>query len=175
MNTSINTSMNTAKYTQKKTTLKTNIKTNIKTRRAKSLMVKTFLFAALAFATIGSAEAQGNNVTVKSGGGETLEMKSGWFGRDSIKVQDRFGNKLENSKGWLSRKKEVKVLGNSLEEKKGLFGQKSYKATSILGDKIETKRSWFGLGPRQTTVDLSGVSSVAGQLIKKKQTGSSSN
>lgn len=171
MNTSINTSMNTAKYTQKKTS----IKTNIKTRQAKSLVVKTFLFAALAFATIGSAEAQGNNVAVKSGGGETLEMKSGWFGRDSIKVQDRFGNKLENSKGWLSDKKEVKVLGNSLEAKKGLFGQKSYKATSILGDKIETKRTWFGLGPRKTTVDLSGVSSVAGQLIKKKQAGSSSN
>jgi hypothetical protein len=136
--------------------------------------IKTFIVAALAFATIGSAEAQGNNVTVKSGGGETLEMKSGWFGRDSIKVQDRFGNKLENSKGWLSRKKEIKVLGNSVEEKKGLFGQKSYKATSILGDKIETKRTWLGLGPRKTTVDLSGVSSIANQLIKKKQTASNS-
>lgn len=127
-----------------------------------------YIALVLAFSLAPQSQAK-NNVEVVSGKGESLEVRDGLFG-SKIKVQDRFGNKVESGSGWFgSNKKEVKVLGNSFETKKGIFGGRSYKATSILGDKIETKRTWFGLGPRKTTVDLSGVSAVAGSLLKSKK------
>lgn len=137
----------------------------IKTGRNATL----YIALVLAFSLAPESQAK-NNVEVVSGKGESLEVRDSLFG-SKLKVQDRFGNKVESGSGWFgTSKKEVKVLGNSFETKKGILGGKSYKATSILGDKIETKRTWFGLGPRKTTVDLSGVTSVAGSLLKSKKT-----
>ena len=108
-----------------------------------------------------------DNWEFTTGKGETVKVGKGIFGNKSVKVEDRFGNKYENSNGWFGRKKkEVKILGNGYEESKNIFGQKSYKGKSILGDTVETKRSWFGLGPRTTKVNLSGVSDAAGRLMK---------
>lgn len=108
-----------------------------------------------------------DNWEFTTGKGETVKVGKGIFGNKSVKVEDRFGNKFENSNGWFGRKKkEVKILGNGYEESKNIFGQKSYKGKTILGDTVETKRSWFGLGPRTTKVDLSGVTDAAGRLMR---------
>ncbi len=108
-----------------------------------------------------------NNLTIKSGGGEELTVKNGLFGGSQKIVKDRFGNGYESKKGWFGTKKaKVSVLGNHVEKKKGLLGSTEVEATSILGDKVTTKKGLFG--NRKTTVELGGVSSMIGQLFKKK-------
>lgn len=124
----------------------------------------------LALASSQSAQAR-NNIELTDGKGETVVVKQGLFGNNTYAVQDRLGNKVVSKKGIFGTKaKGVSILGNTVETKKGLFGSKTYSGTTILGDKFETKRTWFGLGPRKTTVDLSGVSGLASQLVKKRST-----
>ena len=110
----------------------------------------------------------------QTGKGETIRVKKGLFGTKAIKVQDRLGNKYETDNGFFGTKKnEVRFLGNGISVEKDIFGRKSYIGSSILGDKVESKRSWFGLGPRKTTVNVSGVTSLAEQLLGKKNSGPS--
>jgi len=106
----------------------------------------------------------------KTGKGESVFVKKGLFGTKAVKVQDRLGNGYESDNGFFGQKKNaVSVFGNGVSVEKNIFGRNSVKASSILGDKIETKRSWFGLGPRRTSVDISGVTSLAEKLMTKKQ------
>lgn len=132
----------------------------------------TFICAVILFASATSQAAQaGNNIELTDGKGEALVVKQDLFGNNTYAAQDRLGNKVVSKKGLFGTKsKGVSILGNTVETKTGLFGGKSYSGTTILGDKFETKRTWFGLGPRKTTVDLSGVSSLASQLLKKRST-----
>lgn len=135
--------------------------------------MKTYrlLSAAALVITIAStspvAYAARNDFTIKTGGGEELTIKNGLFGGKQKVVKDRFGDKYESKKGWFGTKQsKVSVLGNHLETKKGLLGSSEVEATSILGDKVTTKKGWFGR--RKTTVELAGVSSMIGQLFKRK-------
>ncbi len=132
----------------------------------------TFIGAMTMLALAASAPVQArNNIEITDGKGETVVVKQGLLGNNTYAVQDRLGNKVVSQKGIFgSKSKGVSILGNTVETKRGLFGNKSYSGTTMLGDKIETKRSWFGLGPRKTTVDLSGVSGLASQLVKKRST-----
>lgn len=137
------------------------------------MLVKTYrlLSAAALVIAIASnsplAYAQGGDFSIKSGGGEELTIKNGLFGGQQKVVKDRFGDKYETKKGWFGTKQsKVSVLGNHVQTKKGLLGSSEVEATSILGDKITTKKGWFGR--RKTTVELGGVSSMIGQLIKRK-------
>lgn len=116
-----------------------------------------------------TAYAQGNDLTIKTGGGEELSIKNGLFGGKQKVVKDRFGDKYESKKGLFgTRQSKVSVLGNNVETKKGLLGGTEVQATSVFGDKVTSKKGWFGLGRRQTTVELGGVSSMIGHLFKRK-------
>lgn len=105
----------------------------------------------------------------KTGKGESVLVKKGLFGTKTVKLKDRMGNGYESDNGfWGSKKNSVSFLGNGVTIEKNVLGRNSIQASSILGDKIETKRSWFGLGPRRTYIDASGVTNLAEQLLKKQ-------
>ncbi len=106
----------------------------------------------------------------KTGKGESVIVKKGLFGTKAIKVQDRLGNSYESDKSFLGRKKnKVSFFGNGVSVEKNILGKNNVSGATILGDKIETKRSWFGLGPRRTTVDISGVTNLAEQFLTNKK------
>lgn len=106
----------------------------------------------------------------KTGKGESVVVKKGIFGTKTIRLQDRLGNGYESDKSFLGKKKNaVSILGNGVSVEKNIFGRSSIKGSSLFGDKIETKRSWFGLGPRRSSVDISGVTGLAEKLLTKRQ------
>jgi len=135
---------------------------------SQSLKTLTLLgFALIITGQPGLARSQ--DLVITDGKGEQISIKNGWFGRKQVKVEDRLGNKFENKKGWFgSKDQEVNLLGNQIKRKKGWFGGSSIEGNSILGDKISTKKTL--LGRRQTTVDVSGVSSAIEQLFGKSPT-----
>lgn len=128
----------------------------------------TFIAAlSLVAATAVQGAYASSDFQVQTGQGEELRVKQGILGTNSFKAQDRIGDKVEHSEGWFGTgKTELKVLGNGVSTQKGLFGRKTT-ITSMFGDKVETKRTWFGLGPRKTTVNLSGTGNILGQLFHK--------
>ncbi len=106
----------------------------------------------------------------KTGKGESVLVKKGLFGTKTVRLKDRLGNGYESDNSFLgSKKNTVSVFGNGVSVEKNIFGRNSIQASTILGDKIETKRSWFGLGPRRTSIDVSGVTSLAEKLLIKNQ------
>ncbi|MBS2009817.1 MAG: hypothetical protein JST01_22375 [Cyanobacteria bacterium SZAS TMP-1] len=124
------------------------------------------LFSLLA---CGSPALAWGSMDVKLGKGEELHVKNGLFGTRKVAVKDRLGDQYENGQGLFGTShKKVQILGNGVEVNQGLLGNKSISARTILGDKFETHKSFFGLGPRTTKVDLSGASSMAGQLFSSK-------
>jgi hypothetical protein len=107
---------------------------------------------------------------IRTGFGEEIYVKHGLLGNEETAARDRLGDQYVNKKGILGGEdKAVNVFGNRYVKHRGAFGLggTTVQASSILGDKIYSKKGFLGLGPRQTTVDLSGVSSVAQQLIGK--------
>ncbi len=106
----------------------------------------------------------------KTGKGESVMVKKGLFGTKTVRLQDRLGNGYESDKSFFGKKKNaVSILGNGVSVEKNIFGRSSIKGSTLLGDRIETKRSWFGLGPRRTSVDISGVTGLAEKLLTNKQ------
>lgn len=115
------------------------------------------------------ALARGNDLVLKTGKGEELVIKNGFFGGKEKVVKDRFGNKYESKKGWFGTKKtDATVLGNSYQSKKGLFGGTDVSGSTILGDSVRTKKGIFGR--RTTEVDVSGVTSLVEGFINKRMT-----
>lgn len=123
------------------------------------------LFLAVSSASL--AEARGNDLTIKNGSGEEIEIKHGWFGRKHKVVKDRLGDKIEHKNGLFgSKETNVNVLGNTFRRKKGWFGGTNIEGTTVFGDKVTTKKGIFGR--RKTTVDASGISSVINNLFADK-------
>lgn len=111
-----------------------------------------------------TASADLGNFTFKTGAGEEITYKRGWFGRETKVVKDRIGDKYESKKGLFGGKEtNVSLLGNQVKRKKGWFGKDEIEASTILGDSIKSKKGWFGR--RETTVDVRGVSSLVKQLV----------
>lgn len=130
--------------------------------------VFTVLSATLASCLAFPAAFAASDFQVQTGQGEEVHIKQSLLGTSTFKAQDRIGDKVEHTEGWFGTgKTEVKVLGNGVATQKGIFGRKTT-VTTMLGDKVESRRTWFGLGPRKTTVNLSGTSSLIGQLLGKK-------
>ncbi len=118
--------------------------------------------------TIGPALARGNDLIIKDGFGEEIQVKRGFFGRDTKIVKDRMGNGFATKKGLFgSKEQDVNVLGNSFSRKKGLLGGSQVQGSTIFGDRVTTKKGIFGR--RTTTVDASGVSSVVKNLWDKNK------
>lgn len=106
----------------------------------------------------------------KTGKGESVLVKKGLFGTKTVRMKDRLGNGFEFDNSFLgSKKNSVNFFGNGVSVEKNILGRSSIQGSTMLGDKIETKRSWFGLGPRRTSIDASGVTNLAEKLLTKKQ------
>jgi hypothetical protein len=126
------------------------------------------LAAIIAATTMAPAFARGNDLVIKDGFGEEVQIKNGFFGHKTKIVKDRLGNGFATKNGIFgSKEQDVNVLGNSFQRKKGIFGSSDVKGASIFGDKIETKKGFFGR--RTTTIDASGISSVARTLWTKNK------
>jgi hypothetical protein len=107
------------------------------------------------------------SLDIKSGFGEELYVKHGLLGTKDTEMKDRLGDSFKDKHGILSSDHDLNVLGNSYSKHHGLLSGNSVEMRSILGDRIESKKTFFGLGPRKTTVDLSGVSSIVQQIAGK--------
>lgn len=101
------------------------------------------------------------NTDIRTGFGDEIVVHHGLFGTKETLVKDRLGDGYIKKHGVLGTSESgFNLLGNSYVKKKGLIGGTEVEASSIFGDRMESKKSFFGLGRRQTNVDLSGVGSM---------------
>jgi hypothetical protein len=101
------------------------------------------------------------NTDIRTGFGDEIVVHHGLFGTKETLVKDRLGDGYIKKHGVLGTSESgFNLLGNSYVKKKGLIGGTEVQASSIFGDRMESKKSFFGLGRRQTNVDLSGVGSM---------------
>lgn len=124
------------------------------------------LFVALTLGSIFMSPclARGNDISIKDGFGEEVQIKHGWFGTKKKVVKDALGDSYVQNQGLFGgSNKEVNVLGNSFKNKKGVFGGSQTEGSTILGDKVTTKKGIFGR--RTTSVDLSGSASALKSLF----------
>jgi hypothetical protein len=120
----------------------------------------------LAAVTTAPALARGNDLVIKDGMGEQIEIRNGFFGRKTTVVKDRLGNGYSTKTGLFgSKDTNVSVMGNNLTRKKGIFGSTEVQGNTIFGDKVTTKKGLFGR--RTTEVDVSGTSNVLKGLWSK--------
>jgi hypothetical protein len=119
-----------------------------------------------------AAFADRGNVTVKTGNGTEMILKRGYFGGAEQSITDKHGNKIGRKKSGLfgtTQESEISFFGNGIKKKKGLFGGTKVEGKTILGDSITSKKGFFGFGRRNTTVDISGTSSLVKQFIGSKK------
>ncbi|MBA3993313.1 MAG: hypothetical protein C0469_07280 [Cyanobacteria bacterium DS2.3.42] len=119
-----------------------------------------------------AAFADRGNVTVKTGNGTEMILRRGYFGGAEQSITDKHGNKIGRKKGGLfgtTQESEIAFFGNGIKKKKGLFGGTKVEGKTILGDSITSKRGLFGFGRRNTTVDISGTTSLVKQFIGSKK------
>jgi hypothetical protein len=118
------------------------------------------LLALIMTATVAApAMARKNDLIIKDGQGEEVQIKHGFFGRGTTVVKDRMGNGYATHTGFFGTKdQQIGVLGNTFERKKGLLGGSTINGSTIFGDKVQTRKGIFGR--RTTTVDVSGTSNV---------------
>ncbi len=116
--------------------------------------------------------ARGNDLIIKTGKGEEINIQNGFFGTKKKVVKDRFGDKYESKKGWFgSKEQQASVLGNSFSRKKGILGGTEIQGSTILGDSIKTKKGIFGR--RTTEIDASGVTNLVQGFMGKAKNGQS--
>ncbi|HEY9776894.1 MAG TPA: hypothetical protein V6C81_24230 [Planktothrix sp.] len=135
-----------------------------------AVLLSTIVMIGSAAAALAHDDDRPGSLDIRSGYGEEIYLKHGLLGNKETAVKDRLGDEYVNKKGILGGEdKSVNVFGNGYEKHRGIFGLGGTKveAQTMLGDKMYSHKTFFGLGPRQTTVDLSGVSSVAQGLIGK--------
>lgn len=117
----------------------------------------------------------GSNYNITDGYGDGFVIQHGLFGLTSKKgVQDRLGNHYVKENGLFSNQTDVNFLGNKYQRKHGLIGGNQVGMADMLGDSIQSKKTWFGLGRRQTNVNLSGVGGIVQSFIGGKMGGGSS-
>ncbi len=119
-----------------------------------------------------AAFADRGNVTVKTGNGTEMVLKRGYFGGAEQSIKDKHGNKIGRKKSGLfgtTQESEIAFFGNGVKKKKGLFGGTQIEGKTILGDSITSKKGLFGFGRRNTTVDISGTTSLVKQFIGSKK------
>ncbi len=111
----------------------------------------------------------GSNYNITDGFGDSFVIQNGLFGLTQKKgIQDRLGNRYVKEKGLFSNKTDVNVLGNKYQRKKGLIGGTQVGVADMFGDSITSKKTWFGLGRRQTNINLSGVGGLVQSFVGGK-------
>lgn len=139
---------------------------------SKGLKIALGLTAMFALQSAALARSGGNwNIT--DGYGDGFVIHHGLFNMNEQKgVQDRLGDKYVKSRGLFSNSTEANFLGNKYERKHGLIGGTQMAAQDMMGDSIESRKTWFGLGRRQTNVNLSGVGGIVQGFIGGRGRGS---
>ena len=132
------------------------------------------LATALISLTLSSSPALAGwgTLTMTDGAGEGVKYKHTLFGQKSMEAEDRLGDSYVHKRGLLGVNRETgaSVLGNGFDVKHGLLSGKTYKAGDILGDSFKSKKMFFGLGPRNTTVDLHGMSGLVHGIMHRSDT-----
>lgn len=129
-----------------------------------------------ALATLQSAALArgGGNYNITDGYGDGFAIHHGLFGLTEQKgVQDRLGNHYVKENGLFSNGTDVNFLGNKYQRKHGLIGGTQVGLSDMLGDSVQSHKTWFGLGRRQTNVNLSGVGGIVQSFIGGKMGGKS--
>ena len=121
------------------------------------------LVLALSYPVIWGAQlcyAEESDWNIKTGVGDAT-IKHHLFNSKDESMHDALGDKFTRHVGpFGSSDTSINVFGNHIEKKHHLIGGTEVQATSIFGDKIESKKTLLGLGRRENTIDLKGVSSV---------------
>ncbi len=111
--------------------------------------------------------------TMTDGNGDGVKYKHSLLGQRSMQAEDKLGDSYVHKRGLLGINRETgaSVLGNGFDVKHGLVSGKTYKASDILGDSFKSKKSFFGLGPRNTTVDVHGMGNVVHSYLHRSEPG----
>ncbi|MBS1957002.1 MAG: hypothetical protein JST89_22625 [Cyanobacteria bacterium SZAS-4] len=140
----------------------------------KGLNIALSLAALVTLQSAALARGGGGNYNITDGYGDGFAIHHGLFGLTSQKgVQDRLGNHYVKENGLFSNQTDVNFLGNKYQRKHGLIGGTQVGMSDMLGDSIQSKKTWFGLGRRQTNVNLSGVGGIVQSFIGGKMGGGS--
>ncbi len=140
---------------------------------SKGLNIALSLAALLTFQSAALARG-GGNYNITDGYGDGFAVHHGLFGLTEQKgVQDRLGNHYVKENGLFSNGTDVNFLGNKYQRKHGLIGGTQVGVSDMLGDSIQSHKTWFGLGRRQTNVNLSGVGGIVQSFIGGKVGGKS--
>ena len=118
------------------------------------------------------ANAGWGKLTVTDGAGDGLEMHQYPLGLGKgMQAQDQLGDSFGYKKGLfgVNRTTEGSVLGNGLKIHHGLISGTSVDAQSMFGDTVKSHK-FLKIGPRITTVNLSGVHGVASSLLNHSAT-----
>ncbi|MBS2002188.1 MAG: hypothetical protein U0103_00575 [Candidatus Obscuribacterales bacterium] len=139
----------------------------------KGLRIALSLAALVALQSAAVAKG-GGNYNITDGYGDGFVIHHGLFGLTEQKgVQDRLGDHYVKEKGLFSNKTDVNFLGNKYQRKHGLIGGTQVGMADMLGDSIQSRKTWFGLGRRQTNVNLSGVGGIVQSFVGGKMGGGS--
>ena len=135
------------------------------TKFLKSMIV----LAAVAGVAPGAMAHKVSDLAVTDGMGEGMMIKHGFLGiGKTTEAQDRLGDGFIKKNGLFEQESGANLLGNKFMKKKGLIGGTQLQASDILGDRMSSHKTWFGLGRRQTEMNLSGVSGVMQSLVGHK-------
>ncbi len=140
----------------------------------KGLRIALSITAALLSLQSAALARGGGNYNITDGYGDGFVIHHGWFGLTEQKgVQDRLGDHYVKEKGLFSNSTDINFLGNKYQRKHGLIGGTQVGMGDMLGDSIQSRKTWFGLGRRQTNVNLSGVGGLVQSFIGGKMGGGS--
>jgi hypothetical protein len=111
----------------------------------------------------------GSNFNITDGYGDGFAIHHGLFGLTEQKgIQDRLGDRYVKEHGLFSKETDVNFLGNKYQKKHGLIGGTQIGMGDMMGDSISSRKTFFGLGRRQTNVNLSGVGGIVQSFIGGK-------
>jgi hypothetical protein len=111
----------------------------------------------------------GNNFNITDGYGDGFAIHHGLFGLTEQKgIQDRLGDHYVKEHGLFSKQTDVNFLGNKYQKKHGLIGGTQIGMGDMMGDSISSRKTLFGLGRRQTNVNLSGIGGIVQSFIGGK-------
>ncbi len=135
---------------------------------SKGLNIALSLAALVAMQSAALAHG-GNNYNITDGYGDGFAIQHGLFGLTEKKgIQDRLGDHYVKENGLFSRQTDVNFLGNKFQKKHGLISGTQIGMGDMMGDSISSRKTLFGLGRRQTNVNLSGVGGIVQSFIGAK-------
>jgi hypothetical protein len=113
-----------------------------------------------------AASAHWGKTTITDGNGDGVQIQHHLLGQKDIRAQDMLGDGFVYKRGLFGMNKTegASVLGNGIKIHHGLISGTSIEAQSMFGDKYDSHKV-FGIGPRNTTVNLHGVTSVASSIF----------